>query len=88
MELTIYGIWYSFYGQFVFINHCIMWLFDLNDKCGTYGNPLQTTISFGESEQYHIIIFFLTGLVWDVLIYRLLSMANISVNDSIIDEAL
>ncbi len=72
MNIFIYAVWYSFYGQFDFINFCILWAFDLNDKCGVYGSPLQQTISFGDSKEIPTAFFMFSGLVWDALIYLLL----------------
>lgn len=70
--MKFYLIWYSFYGQFEFLNFCVLWALDLNNKCGVYGNPLQQTISFGGSQDIPTLLFMFSGLLWDAVIYLLL----------------
>lgn len=86
MEVFIYAIWYSFYGQFDFINFCIMWAFGLSDGCGVFGNPLQQSISFGSVREIRTVFFMISGIAWDVLIYFLLFRRKQKIESQVIDD--
>lgn len=72
-NLYLYLGWYTFYGQFDFLNHLLMWILDLNNNGTTFGNPFLSNMHIG-IQTYPKWLFLISGIGWDFIILRLIQM--------------
>lgn len=70
MNISIYFAWYTFYGQFVFMNEWIAYLLMISTDGHYYESPWKGTVHFDHDR---VIldkwVFLLTGFWWDFIIF-------------------
>ena len=76
VKTYIHLLWYTFYGQFDYYDHLIMWALGLSGN-GNFGNPIDTTVSWANNSiiipQYFFVI---SGSIWNAIIISILRSSN------------